>query len=399
MPTAQGGRGAGNVETGFQLMRLVARRDPTTATALVVTNLAFMPVWIAGSDEQKRYLIEEMKHGGCLSWGLSERAHGSDLLANEMRAEKVEGGYLLTGEKWLIGNATVGDKMSVFARTGERIGPAAFSVFVLEKWKTPAETIEELPMQKLHGLRAMDLSGLRLNRAFVPDSALLGAEGQGLEITLKATQTARAVISSLAMSAVDTALRHTLDFTEGRNLFGQAVSDVPYSRRQLAEAFADLMVADAVSLGAVRSLQAAPEQVSVWSSVAKYLLPTMLERTMSQLNVVLGARFFLRGHPRFGMHQKMLRDLLVARLADGNTVVNLRNLGHQLDGLLATATAESTEVRGRPRPGRDPVRHGRPAADLPALGPGALQPRTGRRAARRAGRGAEAARPRRGSRR
>ena len=218
MPTAQGGRGAGNVETGFQLMRLVARRDPTTATALVVTNLAFMPVWIAGSDEQKRYLIEEMKRGGCLSWGLSERAHGSDLLANEMRAEKVEGGYLLTGEKWLIGNATVGDKMSVFARTGERIGPAAFSVFVLEKWKTPAETIEELPMQKLHGLRAMDLSGLRLNRAFVPDSALLGAEGQGLEITLKATQTARAVISSLAMSAVDTALRHTLDFTEGRIL-------------------------------------------------------------------------------------------------------------------------------------------------------------------------------------
>ncbi len=344
MPIEQGGRET-KVETGFHLMRLVARRDPTTATALVVTNLAFMPVWTAGTDEQKRDLIEEMKHGGGLSWGLSERAHGSDLLANEMAAKKVPGGYLLTGEKWLIGNATVADKMAVFARTGERNGPAAYSVFVLDKWKTPAGTLEELPGQKLHGLRAMDISGLRLNGAFVPDSALLGQEGQGLEIALKATQVARAVISSIAMSAVDTALRLTLDFTEGRILFGQAVSDIPYSRRQLTEAFADLMVADAVSVGAVRALNAAPKQISVFSSVAKYFLPTLLERTMSQLNVVLGARFFLRGHPRFGMHQKMLRDLLVANVADGNTVVNLRNLGHQLDGLLATATAESTQAR------------------------------------------------------
>lgn len=348
MPPEQGGLSgpvAGNVETGFALMRLIARRDPTTATALVVTNLAFMPVWIAGTDEQKREHVADMRRGGCLSWGLSERAHGSDLLANEVRAEKVPGGYLLTGEKWLIGNATVGNKMVVFARTAQRTSPAAYSVFVLDKWNTEAGTLEELPDNKLHGLRAMDLSGLRMTRAFVPDSARLGAEGQGLEIALKATQVARAVIAGLAMSATDTALRHTLDFTENRILFGGPVSDVPYSRRQLTEAFADLMVADVVSLGAVRSLQAAPEQVSVSSSVAKYFLPTLIEQTMSQLNIVLGARFFLRDHPRYGVHQKMLRDLLVAGVADGNTVVNLRNLGHQLDGLLTTATGDSTQAR------------------------------------------------------
>jgi hypothetical protein len=79
--------------------------------------------------------------------------------------------------------------------------------------------------------------------------------------------------------------------------------------------------------------------------VAKYFLPTVLERTMSQLNVVLGARMFLRGHPRYGIYSKLLRDLLVTNFADGNTVVNLRNLGHQLDGLLATATGDSTAAR------------------------------------------------------
>ncbi|MEE1931391.1 acyl-CoA dehydrogenase family protein [Streptomyces sp. TRM 70351] len=344
LPGEQGGR-AGDVEAEFNLVRLVARRDPTTATALVITNLAFMPVWIAGSDEQKRTVVAAVKRGTRLSWGLSERAYGSDLLANAMSARRVNGGYVLSGEKWLIGNATRSDTMVVFARTGERPGPAAFSIFLLDKRQAPAGSVEELPRERLHGLRAMDISGLRVDGVFVPDSARVGAEGQGLEIALKATQTARAQISSIAMSAVDTGLRLTLDFTEQRVILGKAVSDIPYSRRQLTEVLADLLVADAVSLGAVRGLQAAPEQASVSSSVTKYFVPTLLERTMSQLSVVLGARFFLRGHPHYGMFQKLLRDLLVANFADGNTVVNLRNLGHQLSSLLATAAASDPAAR------------------------------------------------------
>ncbi|MFD0528738.1 acyl-CoA dehydrogenase family protein [Kitasatospora arboriphila] len=186
------------------------------------------------------------------------------------------------------------------------------------------------------------MSGIRVDGVFVPDSARIGAEGAGLEIALQTSQVARTLIGSIALSAVDTALRGTLDFTEHRVIFGRTVSDIPYSRRQLTECFADLMVADAVSLGAVRSLQLVPEQASVWSSVAKYLVPTMLERTMSQLNVVLGARFYLRDDPHHGIHQKMLRDLLVANFADGNTVVNLKNLALQSDGLLAAAVEPPT---------------------------------------------------------
>lgn len=337
LPGEQGGR-AGDVEAEFNLLRLVARRDPTTATALIITNLGFMPLWVAGTDEQKRQTVHDILHGYRLSWGLSERAFGSDLLANAMTAEKVDGGYLLTGDKWLIGNATWSDGMTAIARTSERVGPAAFSLFVLDKRTAPVGTVAELPRERLHGLRGMDISGLRVDKLFVPESARIGAEGQGLETALKATQIARAQISCMAMSAVDTGLRLTLDFTEGRILFGRPVSDIPYSRRQITECFADLMVADAVSLGAVRALQVTPEQVSIGSSVVKYFVPTLMERSMSQLSVVLGARFFLRGHPHYGVFQKLLRDLLVANFADGNTVVNLRNLGQQLQALLTTAT-------------------------------------------------------------
>ncbi|MCX5063057.1 MULTISPECIES: acyl-CoA dehydrogenase family protein [unclassified Streptomyces] len=344
LPAEQGGK-AGNPETGFTLMRLVARRDGATAIALGLTNAAFTPVWIAGTDEQKRRQIDDVHGGVSIAWGLSEAAHGSDLLSNEVVAEKVPGGYRVTGEKWPIGNATFADRMVVFARTGPRGGAGDYSILVVDKWRAEAETLRETPLLKLHGVRALDLSGLRMDGVFVPESDRIGAEGQGLEIALKTSQTARVVILSLALSGVDTSLRTALEFAQDRVLFNTPVIESPYTGRQLAECFADLMVADAVCLGAVRSVQASPAQVSVWSSVAKYVVPTLLEQTHSRLSVVLGARTFLRTHPRFGMHQKMLRDLMVTNVADGNTVVNLRNIGHQLASLLERARAASPELR------------------------------------------------------
>ncbi|MBL1102097.1 acyl-CoA dehydrogenase family protein [Streptomyces coffeae] len=344
LPAEQGGK-AGNVETSICLMRLVARRDPSTAIGLSLTSLGFMPAWILGTEQQKCSLIADITCGGAVSWGLSERAHGSDLVANEVVAEKVEGGYALTGEKWPIGNATVADKIIVFARTARHGGPAAYSLFILDKWQTGADTIEDMPCENLYGVRAANLSGIRMNKAFVPESALIGGEGQGLEIAIKTSLTARVVLLHLALSAVDTSLRLAMDFAERRVLLGDTIIDVPYTRRQLAEAFADLMVADAMVLGAARSLQVVPEQVSVWSSVAKYLVPTLLQKTMAQLTVVLGARTFMRDHPHYGMHQKMLRDILLTDVTDGNTVVNLRNLGHQLGRLLDRANASEAATR------------------------------------------------------
>ncbi|WP_019855697.1 acyl-CoA dehydrogenase [Actinopolyspora mortivallis] len=331
LPDYWGGR-AGDVEVGFHLLRLIARRDPTTATALMVTHLAFMPAWIAATEDQGRHYVSEIQRGTRMAWALSERGHGSDVTANETRAEKVPGGYLLTGEKNLIGNATIADVVTVQARTDERGGPGGWSVFAVDKRECPAGSVAELPGERLHGLRAMDISGVRFEGVFVPEHHRIGAQGQGLEITLQSAQVARTVINGLALGAADTALRVTMDFVTRHEIFGSRVVDIPYTRRQLAECFADLLLAEAVGTGAVRALQANPAQASVFSSAVKYFVPTLLERSMAQLSTVLGARLYLREHPRFGIYQKMLRDVLAATFVDGNTVVNLKNIAVQLGG-------------------------------------------------------------------
>ncbi|HZF90757.1 acyl-CoA dehydrogenase family protein [Streptomyces sp.] len=348
VPAANGGK-AVNVEDGFNLYRLVGRRDPTSATAMVLTSLSYMPVWIAGSPAQRQHFADAIRGGRKLAWGLSERRHGSDVLANETTARRTDGGWLLNGEKWTIGNATVASTVMVFARTSGQGGPGGYSIFAVEKDGVPPGQLAHLPDEPLHGLRGLDMSGVRLTDCFVPGTALIGRVGQGLEVALKSSQLARIAIAGIAMACVDTALRTTLDFAGRRVIFGGTVAEVPYSRRQLAESFAELLIADALTTGAVRSLQLAPAQASVWSSVVKYFVPTLLEETLARLTTVLGARHYLRAHPRHGIFQKVLRDFAISNFADGNTVVNLKNIALQLNGLLANAAGQEPGEVARAR--------------------------------------------------
>lgn len=335
LPQEWGGR-AGDIELAFTLLRLAARRDPTAATALMLTALAFLPAWIAGTAEQRLALAKAIKNGTPMAWAFSGWDGGPPAsgLADEIRAERVPGGYLLTGEKWLIGNATVAKVITVPARTDGGGGQGSWSIFAVDRGQCPAGSVVELPGDRLSGLRGLDLSGVRLDGVFVPGSARLGAEGQGLEIALKTAQTARAAATSVALGAADTALRLAMDFVTDHVIFGRSVAELPYSRRQLAECFADLMLADAVATGCVRALQTNPGQASVFSSTVRYLVPVLLQRSAGLLSAVLGARAHLRAHPHYGACQKMLRDLQMVLLADGGAVANLKNVALQLDGLL-----------------------------------------------------------------
>lgn len=356
-----------DVEDGGNLMRLLARRDLTTTTALSTCVIAYSALWVAGTPEQRRTYADRMLSGSRFAWVLSEPDHGSDLLANATRATRTDTGWVLDGEKYLIGNGTLADVLIVHARTSDRPGPASHSVFVVDRRRCRAEQIIDLPSAQPAGIRGFDLSGVRFEGCQLDDDALLGAVGHGLEVVLKNSQMVRTTMNFLALGALDTNLRATVDFAQGRAIFGTTVWQIPYSRNQLAESFADLLAADALTAGAVRALQAAPEQISSWSSVAKYLVPTVTQEAMARTAIVLGASHYLRAG-RYGIFQKMSRDVPLTDFADGNTVVNLKNVVAQLrsalDALANTDDSARSAASARMRthfsldPGLPPYRPG-----------------------------------------
>src|SRR5690606_7341867 len=159
------------------------------------------------------------------------------------------------------------------ARTEARGGARGFSILWVEKDELSPEAIEHLPRLRPLGIRGADFSGIRFTDGAAPASAIIGAPGSGLELSVRTFQVTRALMPSISLGAADTGLRLALDFATGRSLSGNSVAALPYPRRILCDAFVDLLVCESMVRTAARSLHLAPEAGRLWSSLAKYQVP------------------------------------------------------------------------------------------------------------------------------
>ncbi len=325
IPTECGGKFT-SFEEFVAFVRVLARRDLNISIAFTTLFWSFL-TWMAGSNEQKEklsHLMREEHVAMCLSY--SERGHGSDLVGGSVTATKVDGGYLLNGEKWPINRATISDITYVLARTDPDGGNRGLSLFMVEKKDIDPSQYYNLPKIKTHGIRAADMSGVGFSDCFVPESMLLGKEGHGLELGLKGFQITRALCAAFSQGAADTTMRTTLNFAVNRKLYSKTVIDMPHARRTLTNAFLDMLICDCVNIGAARGFHVATDQFSVWSAVDKYFVPVTLEQVMKETSVVLGSRFYMRDEHDSGVFQKALRDSAIISMFDGSSVVNLHAL-------------------------------------------------------------------------
>jgi alkylation response protein AidB-like acyl-CoA dehydrogenase len=328
VPRGHGGRMRSFAEL-LQLWRAVARRDLTVAVAHGKTFLGTACVWVVNDAEQARALGQEVSSGTIVSWGLTERHHGSDLLAGELTAEAQRDGWLVNGEKWLINNASRGQVLCVLARTTPAGGPRGFSLLLVDKRKLADHQYRCLTKEATHGIRGADISGIAYRDALVPHNSLVGTAGQGIEIVLKALQLSRTVCVSLSLGAADHALRLAINFAAQRQLYERRLLDLPLARRAIGEAAATLMVAEAVCFVTSRCITALPGEMSVLSAIAKAFVPCVVDELIASLGDLLGARAFLSEYFEHGMFQKIERDHRIVAIFDGSTVVNRTGLINQ----------------------------------------------------------------------
>jgi alkylation response protein AidB-like acyl-CoA dehydrogenase len=329
VPTACGGKFT-DFEEFIAFVRVMSRRDQTAAIAFTTMFWSYL-VWMAGTDEQKRLLSNFIRneHGAmCLAY--SERSHGSDLLASDVQATPVEGGYILNGEKWPINRATISGISFVLAKTSEEGGARSLTLFMVEKSKLNPDHYYNLPKIFTHGIRGSDMSGSGFRNCFIPESMRVGAEGAGLELALKGFQITRALCAAFSQGAADTALRTVLKFAVDRKLYGKTVFDMPQPRRVLTNAFLDVLMCDCTTIGVARGFNVIPGQISVWSAVVKYFVTVTLEDMVHRVSAVLGARYYMREEHDYGIFQKIVRDNAIISVFDGSTVVNLHALLLQL---------------------------------------------------------------------
>ncbi|MDB9427658.1 acyl-CoA dehydrogenase family protein [Microcystis aeruginosa CS-555/01A07] len=329
IPTDCGGEFT-SFEEFVAFVRVLSRRDQTIGIAFTTLFWSFLN-WMAGTPEQKQKLARFiMDDYGALCLGYSEKEHGSDLINGDLTATKVEGGYILNGEKWPINRATISGISFILAKTDANGGPKCLTLFMVDKRQLDPEKYYNLPKIYTHGVRASDMSGIGFKDCFVPDSMRLREEGDGLELALKGFQITRMLCAAFSHGAADTALRTTLGFAVNRVIYNKNVMDLPQPRRTLVDAFLDILICDCETIPAARGFHIIAEQFSVWASVVKYFVTVRLEEMVNSVYVVLGSRFYMREEHEFGIFQKLLRDNSIISMFDGSSIVNLHALILQL---------------------------------------------------------------------
>ncbi|MFI5735094.1 acyl-CoA dehydrogenase [Kribbella sp. NPDC051587] len=321
-------------------LRVIAAHDLTAAIAHGKTFLGAAPVWVAGSLEQTAAMARRVSAGVPVCLALTERGHGADLLAGEMAAVAGPDGWRLSGEKWLINNASRAGFGSVLARTGD--GPRGLTMFLVER----SDAWHNLPKVRTHGIRGADISGFTLAGTL---GEPIGEVGDGLPVVLKTLQLTRIACTALSLGAGDHALQLAREFALSRVLYGRRLATLPHARRLIGRVAACLLLAEAVSTTASRSVHALPGELSVISPIAKAFVPTIVHEALADVASLLGARAFLTSAPGNG-YAKLDRDHRICAIFDGSTAVNRaalaaqfprlsRSAGRQADGLSTVTDA------------------------------------------------------------
>lgn len=179
------------------------------------------PIVRFGTDEQKARFLPGLCAGRTIgAHALTERDSGSDAFSLSMRAERVDGGYVLNGRKWLISLGPIADLVLVFASTEPEAGQWGISAFLVEAER---EGLEAGETRHKMGLRTVPLGELSFVDCFVPEENRLGPEGAGVSISNHSLELERCCILASQTGAMERQLERAVDHARRRKQFGQPI--------------------------------------------------------------------------------------------------------------------------------------------------------------------------------
>ena len=258
IPAEYGGAGLGYVAYGL-IAREIERVDSGYRSAMSVqSSLVMYPIHAYGTEEQRRKYLPKLASGelvGC--FGLTEPDHGSDPGSMTTRAERVAGGYRLTGAKTWITNSPIADLAIVWAKLdGEIRG------FIVERDTNGFTT------PKIEGklsLRASITGEIVLDGAMVPEQALL-PDAKGLSGPFGCLNNARYGIAWGTIGAAEFCWHRARQYVLDRKQFGRPLASNQLIQKKLADMQTEITLGLHAALRLGRLLEAgkaAPPAISL----------------------------------------------------------------------------------------------------------------------------------------
>jgi glutaryl-CoA dehydrogenase len=261
IPTEYGGAGLNYVSYGL-VGRAVERVDSGYRSAMSVqSSLVMHPIHAYGSEEQRKKYLPGLASGelvGC--FGLTEPDAGSDPGSMRTRAEKVDGGYRLTGSKMWITNSPIADVFVVWAKSDAHGGK--IRGFVLEKGMAGLSAPKI--GQKL-SLRASITGEIVMDNVEVAEDALL-PNVEGLKGPFGCLNRARYGIAWGSMGAAEACFAAARQYTLDRKQFGRPLAATQLVQIKLANMATEITLGLQAALRVGRRLdegELIPETISL----------------------------------------------------------------------------------------------------------------------------------------
>jgi isovaleryl-CoA dehydrogenase len=247
-----GGLGLGYLE------HVVAQEEVARASASIGlsygahSNLCVNQIRRWASPEQKAKYLPRLisgEHVGSLA--MSEAGAGSDVVGMKLKAEAVQGGYVLNGTKFWITNATHADTLVVYAKTGE--GSRGITTFLIEKEMKGFSIGQKLDKM---GMRGSPTAELVFDDCEVPDENVMGPVNGGVGVLMSGLDYERTVLAGIQLGIMQACLDVVLPYVRERKQFGRPIGSFQLIQAKVADMYVALNSARAYVYRVARACDA-----------------------------------------------------------------------------------------------------------------------------------------------
>jgi acyl-CoA dehydrogenase len=287
-------------------------------TTFAMQGLGSHPLSLVGTEIQRKRWLPAVTHGEILAaFAVTEPEAGSDLAAVRTLAERNGNVWRLTGVKTLISNAGIAGMYTVLARSGQREGESALSMFLVDA-QAPGISVKPLQLMAPHPIGEL--------RFQATPALLLGEEGKGYALALQTLDTFRASVAAaalgLAQRAFDEAVRHAL----GRRQFGRPLSEFQGVQMATAEMHVELQAARLLVQQAAFARDQGKERLTLEGSTAKLFATEMAQRVIDRALQLHGGQGVLKG----ATVERLYREVRALRIYEGTSEIQKLVIARQI---------------------------------------------------------------------
>jgi len=309
-----------------RFLEVFAYFSPAHGYSLQVTFLGLFAILMGSNEGLKREAVAALEKGAQFAFGISEKEHGSDLLASEFTVAAGESGRLIaSGSKYYIGNANCASIISILARKADdrhanRARRATPVLFALR----PEQS------KRFGGVRKIGTLGIR--SAFVgefdvkdhplPETDLIAEGREAWDAVLGTVTLGKFFLGFGSIGICERAFEEALAHLARRVLYGKPVIDMPHIGSAVAQAYARLTAMKLYAYRALDYVQAAranDRRYMLFCAVQKARVSTEGVKVISLLSECMGAKAF-ESDTYFEM---ALRDAQLIPSLEGSVHINL----------------------------------------------------------------------------